>query len=364
MTECASADLLVRLARPLLMRAASSATGVLLGLLAAGCAGARSDGVAATQVRVVESAPAPAIDERFAQSFEFVRLALEDGDDRTARLLLASVLARASDAATREVAQRWVDVVDGRAVMAACRFDLAIDDDPAQPGSTAVDLVLTSQLRTGGRLECAPFVLTRTLVAIDRLGIERIDSTSFLWEPGADLGLPSSGAPVRLRVATMPLPRTEAVAMRESWRLEATSGHVRFEGRRLPMRAFEVESPRKEWLAAFLDRGALAPDEFVRFVSDPASYELELDVFTARMLERLLRVPIARRPELRRALAAIAADLDDVRFERLVPALRWSSEADLGQDAAAWRAALDHAREHEARADAAAADELRLPRNP
>jgi hypothetical protein len=346
------------------MRAASSLTGVLLGLLAAGCAGRRSDDLVASQSRIVESAPAPAIDERFTQSFEFVRLALEDGDDRTARLLLASVLARASDAATREVALRWVDVVDGRAVMAACRFDLEIDDDPAQPGATAVDLVLTSQLRSSARLEGAPFVLTRTLVAIDRLGAERSESTTILWEPGAELGLPASGAPVRMRVASLELPRTDAIAVRETWRLEATSGHVRFEGRRLPVRAFEAESPRKEWLAAYLDRGALEPAEFVHFVSDPASYELASDVFTARMLERLLRVPVARRPELRRALAALSADLDDVRFARLVPALRWTSQADLGRDVADWRAALDHDRENAARAAAAAADELRLPKKP
>jgi len=339
-------------------------TGVLLGVLAAGCAGVRSGDRAATNVRVVESTSAPAIDERFTQSFEFVRLALEDGDDRTARLLLASVLARASDAATREVALRWVDVVDGRAVMGACRFDLVIDDDPDEPGATAVDLVLTSELRSGARLECPPFVLTRTFVAIDRLGVERSDSTSILWEPGAYMGLPAGGAPVRLRVTTQPLPRTDAVALRESWRLEVKSGHVRFEGRRLPMRAFEVESPRKEWLAAYLDRGALAPDEFMRFVSDPESYELDHEVFTARMLERLLRVPIARRQELRRALTAFAAELDDVRFERLVPALRWTSQADHGHDAAAWRAALAHGRAHEERAEAAAADELRLPKNP
>jgi hypothetical protein len=346
------------------MRAASSSTGVLLGLLAAGCAGARSDDVVAAQSRIVESTPAPAIDERFTQSFEFVRLALEDGDDRTARLLLASVLARASDAATREVALRWVDVVDGRAVMAACDFDLEIDDDPAVPGATAVDLVITSQLRSSARLEGAPFVLTRTLVAIDRFGAERSESTTLLWEPGGDLGLPTSGAPVRLRVASLPLPRTDAIAMRETWRLEAMSGHVRFEGRRLPMRAFEAVSPRKEWLAAVLDRGVLAPDEFLRFVSDPASWELESEVFTARMLERVLRVPVARRGELRRALAALAVDLDDVRFALLVPALRWTSGADLGQDVAAWRAALDHDREHAARAAAAAAEELRLPKKP
>jgi hypothetical protein len=102
----------------------------------------------------------------------------------------------------------------------------------------------------------------------------------------------------------------------------------------------------------------------MRFVSDPASYELDHEVFTARMLERLLRVPIARRQELRRSLAALAADLDDVRFERLVPALRWTSQADIGRDAAAWRAALAHGRALEARAEAAAADELRLPKNP
>jgi hypothetical protein len=324
------------------MTLARAIAGAVLGLLAGACAGVRSGAVNAEESRrVIEHSAAPTIDPRFEESLALVQAAVAEGDDRVARLILIGILARGPDQATREVALRWVDVLDGRAVLAAARFELEVAPDPNVVGRCVVDLAVNTELRSPARFETAPFLATRTVVTLDRLGVERVDSSSFLWEAGSVLTLPVLGRRQVTRVGEATLPSGDAIAARETWVVEVRSGFVHFEGRRLPMRAFAVESRRKEWLAGFLDRGALGPEEFARFVRDPASYELDPEVFTARLLERTLRVPLDRRRDLVPVLVELARSLEDDDFARLLPAVRWLSDEEAGDDVEAWRAAVE-----------------------
>gem|GEM_PF-6946098 len=277
---------------------------------------------------------------RFEAALQAVLAALESDDTEVARLMLRRILAQRPTGDALALAERLVQVVDGRAVMDAVRFELVVDQDPARRHRSRLRLVIETDLRAPARLELAPLVVTRTLSTLDPLGAERWRTDTFLWEPGATLELPAAGATREHVVHTAELPRGELLAVRERWSVAGRSGFVHFEGARLPARAFELEARDKEWLASFLDRGPLDPSVFAAFVDDPANATLDDATYTARLLERTLRVPLDRRSELLDLVAERAPRLDDRQLARLFPALRWLAASTDERDLDQWRLVL------------------------
>lgn len=324
--------------------AAAGFAAPVLALLALGCASARPVDVDAARnmggVAIPTDASKAGVEPRLEAAFDAVLAALESGDTQLARRLLGIILARNPKGESLALAERLARVVDGRAVMDACRFALAIDRDPKRPDHSRLRVTVETQLSSPARLDLAPLVVTRTVATLDRLGSERWRTDTFLWELGGALELPERGRTERHVVQIAPLPRGEHLAVREQWSVAARSGFVVFQDRRLPARAFTLEAPSKEWLAGFLDRGPLEPDLFAAFLDDPRTERMGDEQFTACLLERVLRVPLDRRGELLDHMAARAPDLDDRELARLYPALRWLAASSDERDLEQWRRVL------------------------
>jgi hypothetical protein len=288
----------------------------------------------------IENASASSIDPNFESAFQSLIAALAADDTEVARRLLTNILARQPTGDTLELALRYASVLDGRAVMEACSFELEVGIDPQNATASQLRLVVTTTLRAPAQLELPPISVTRTLSTLDPVGAERTRTDTLLWEAGAELELPVEGERRAFVVHSGSLPRGELLAVRERWSLQARSGWVHFEGQRLPARGFQVAAAEKEWLASFLDRGVLEPSELANFLDDPTSDDLGDFDYTARLLERTLRVPLDRRAELLTIFADRAGDLDDRRLARLFPALRWLATSSDRRGLDEWRALL------------------------
>ncbi|WP_145187384.1 hypothetical protein [Planctomycetes bacterium Pla163] len=288
----------------------------------------------------IENTSASPIDPNFEAAFESLMAALAADDTEVARRLVTNILARQPTGDTLDLALRYAAVLDGRAVMEACTFELEVGIDPDDTTASQLRLVVTTVLRAPARLELPPISITRTLSTLDPVGAERTRTDTLLWKGGSDLELPVEGDRRAYVVHSGSLPRGELLAVRERWSLQARSGWVHFEDQRLPARGFQVEAAEKEWLASFLDRGPLEPGELAAFLDDPTSDDLGDFDYTARLLERTLRVPLDRRDELLTILADRAGDLDDRQLARLFPALRWLATSSDRRGLEEWRALL------------------------
>lgn len=325
-------------ARTVLACAVASAVVSAATLLGA-CASDRATRPAGDGFRI-ENAEASPIDPNFEAAFQSLISALAADDTDVARHLLSKILARQPTGDTLELALRYATVLDGRAVMECCSFELEVGIDPALPTASQLRLVVSTTLRAPARLELPPISITRTLSTLDPVGAERSRTDTFLWEEGAALELPIEGESRAFVVHSGSLPRGELLAVRERWSLQARSGWVHFEDQRLPARGFRVAAAEKEWLASFLDRGPLDSSELATFLDDPTNDDLGDFDYTARLLERTLRVPLDRRDELLAILADRAEDLNDRRLSRLFPALRWLATSSNRRGLEEWRALL------------------------
>ncbi|MEZ5977156.1 MAG: hypothetical protein R3F34_02940 [Planctomycetota bacterium] len=286
----------------------------------AACGSPRSG--ASGSVRVENEAVSP-IDPRFEAALDQVRAALDGEETEVARQILAGMLARRPEGLTLETVRRYVDIVDGRAIFEATDLELTVEADPDRPGGTLARLHVATTLRDEAALDVPPMIATRTVTSLDASGVERAATSTAVFDAAVGLVLPVEGDEREFVVAHADLPRGQVLAVREVWTLDCLAGHVVFEDRRLPLRSFRIEAPVKEWISSNIARSTIEPAEVGDFLSDPAAFEARGEAFTARLLERVLRVPKDRREELVAVLAESAEKLDDLARARLLPAVDW-----------------------------------------
>lgn len=317
--------------------------------------------------RVIARAP---VEPRFQPALEALDAAVRAGDDRTARAVLARLLALEPDGGALEMATAYARILDGRDAVRAlefaldARYDRGPDktDKAGKAGKVGIDFTARSRDGRSFDVRPGPGTLRVRITSIDERGDE---SRSVESVPIDTIGaLPvSQGEPSRIPLSELPFARIRgALATRVLFDLELRSGSVRpsdepdagsgGEARDLPAMRLAVEGAEVTLLAGELASLPLAgADELAALVAGGTCDR-------RAALRVAVRVP---RSERAAALDRLARDHDTIPEPALValaPALRWlAPDENLGEDAGAWRSFLrTRARRSEPR------DDLRLPR--
>jgi hypothetical protein len=314
---------------------AAAAIGCALLPVACRVSGADADGAAAP--RTLDQ-----VEPEFLAALESVQLAVEAGEDDTARAILDRVLWRAPTGRTLDVARAFERVLDGRDAVRALDVALVIAPEPAPAAGAAAGRKLSrlalSVRNTGAvRLDLAPGpgLLHVEHERLDgRAAVQTATETksyehfaTLVLEPGASTEVPLSVFFLELRAGSL--------AERLVFRFDLRSGTVTRAGRELPAMRFAVTPAEALVLSETLSaRGASAPEELLELV----------DAGRARVdaaLDLALRLPAGEREPVLDELARRAARLPATDLEALAPALRWLSQSSApGNDPELWRAWL------------------------
>jgi len=144
-----------------------------------------------------------------------------------------------------------------------------------------------------------------------------------------------SGQLTRVELGSFEVPVGGALGVEADWDLHLPPGAVRWRGSDYPVNTLAVRGCETLRLAPWLPQGLVEPTALADYVaaggrSMPA------------LVERAVRVELARREEALDALVPVALGLPRPELAVLVPALRWlSAERGLGADVEAWRAWLE-----------------------
>ncbi len=269
------------------------------------------------------------IDPAFQPAFDALAAAVGAHEDELARSVLARILGRDPDGATRRRAEAFDSILTGRAL--AGELHLTLIGRPAADGN---EVVVSLEARHGlpgrVRFRAPPGRLKHLLTGIDASGFEQRSARILGAGSASELSVPP-GETVRVDVGRFELRAGSALAVRGRWELNLMPGEIDYQGRRYPVNEIPVGPLSQVRLASFLPSGEVDPAELVRY--------LDGDHFsTAAMLERAVRIDSDRRGEALDLLTPLLLRMTTVEVERAVPALRWlSGRRELGGNPAAWR---------------------------
>jgi hypothetical protein len=296
--------------------------------------------------------------------------ALEDGEDDLARDVLARLEPLASTSEERAFLASCRRILAGRAVQAAIRIELVLDDAPERPARGGGEPEPEPQRLYLEVLQSTDVPLTLHLPPADvehlRTWItpEGIESRALAVRPVSGLGrlLLPPGVARRIELGPYPAAVPGALAVRDAWEVAFRSGEVERGHERLPVRAVRPPRLERTTLAPGLDPGVAPGDvasELARALADPG-----------RGFPDVLALAVSVAAEEREAaLAALAPEVARLareapeRLRAVSPALRWIARAEEpGADPDGW-AAWFRAREtrRAERADADGDPRLDLP---
>lgn len=302
-------------------------------------------------------APATGLPEELVPAFEALRVAIEEGEDETARRVLRRLLARAPEGPARELAEAFERVLDGRE---RCRWIegalQAIEQPEVGPARYRLEVELTNHGPEVLTLRCGGGELVVRQVAVDEAGFDRRGALRNGVELPEVLVL-EPGEPWRLELASLDLePPGGVLAFSSVLRLELLPGEfLEADGRYLP--AQDLATPPLELvrLAGFLPTEPVPPAELARYVRGAR-------LQTPALLERTVRIVPEDRDEALDLLTPLMRDLPRVEQERLVPALRWLAGTPRpGGSPESWLSWLDARTTERSRRPEPAWDRLQVP---
>ncbi len=298
--------------------------------LAAGLAGCAADGDVASQ-------GAPAVERErippdFVPAFDALQAAVEAGDDALARRILAGILLRRPPAHLVEFARGYERILDGRALVRSLELRLASEEVEGSALDYRLVLLASHDLPRPVSLHLPPGTLVHATFAMDAVGNESKRATSHTTSAVEEVVIEPDGE-ARIPLLNYELPLGGALAVRERWTLELRSGEIRFDEEGFPAREPPVAPAERIRRAPYLPRAAVEPAELVRYAQGEK-------VYAPPLIERAVRITIARRDEALDLLAPVAERLEEEdpdRLESIAPALRWLAHtARPGNQPGAW----------------------------
>jgi hypothetical protein len=294
------------------------------------------------------------IDERFRPSLEALQGATMSGQDVEARAILERTKLLGPEGPTLELLNAFEKILDGRAAVQLLDLTLESDylRDPGGAGVASVSLVASTRAASEILARPGPATLRVSLQSFDAKGSESTSNESL---PLGDLSAISvrPGTSARMQIARFPVGlHKNGFALRVTCELELCAGAVVVNERDLPAMRWRVATGEIVLLSTELAlKGLSTPADLVR--------EVENGTCARRAaLEIAVRLPRSEREPALDRLGQMTNRLSQPAIESLTPALRWlAPDADLGEDAARWRAFLRQRGEHVERGD-----ELKLPR--
>jgi len=278
------------------------------------------------------------VEPRFQRAFLGLERALDGDENRSARRILAGILARNPEGKSLELAQAYGRVLDGRALGEQVEFllegELIEAEEDAESGDLyRMALYCTNHSEFSVQLLMPPPTLERLDHRLYLSGSDSRAVENRVVDGLEGLSL-EAGESIRIDLGEFDAGLANAIARRDRWRLESLSGEVLADGVRLPLRAPEVATYEQVFLATYLPDAQVEPEVLLEYI--------ERSSFTMPgLLERCIRIDPARWTETLRRLAPLVQSMDDERLAYIAPALRWlSRSARLGGDPRTWRAAL------------------------
>lgn len=309
------------------MRASSvtRTTAALLLVLVSGCGSTRESGEPDSS-RVVFAAPTELDDAQLRGVFQDLVNALDAHADEEARRIVARLDTLALDEVSRRRLEGCKRILFGRQVVGDTQLELEAEladgqvkvsvavtapdvDCVLRPGAPALRLQRTTMFPSG---EEDRFVTTRLAPELERLELRR-------------------GSESTLELGTFELAIGRGLASRLRFDLDLGGGVVEVDGQDYPAMHYSIQPCEVVRLASFLPSAAVEPSELARYVSVSR-------IRRAALVERAVRIAPSRRNEALDLLAPIVVELDRVRIEEIVPALRWlGGNVRFGADPQAWR---------------------------
>jgi hypothetical protein len=285
--------------------------------------------------------PQADFDPRLEGAMEQLRQAIQAGEDEMASYILSNLRALEPDEVTLEALQRYQDVLDGRAVCRTLDVRLLLRGDEARAGN----LELVAQVRNTGDqrviLQVPSVELTRTSRALNERG-QLLSGASRRFSDGlSDLAV-EAGTTQLAVLLSYPVNMTgEILAQDERWTATGRTPFLEVDGRPLPAKAIEYVPADKSLLAAFLPASAVEAAAASEFLAREGVFEREDGSFLPPLLERVVRLQPEDRKAAFEALANQAPSWNDDELARVVPALRWLTDADVPDSRPeAWRRLL------------------------
>lgn len=275
--------------------------------------------------------------EPFDPAFAEISAALEARDDELARSILNYALARQPRGAALGIAQRFEQLLAGRARLG--KLSLRLVATPHAEGARfAVELVAHNASDERLELRAPGAALDYLIVGLTPLGVEHRSAQRVFVDALDRLRAPAGGT-VRARLGDFDAPLGGSIALRSLWRLSAASGTIRVDGIELPASELRVESGESVRLDGRLPRDPLEPAQLVDYLRRGAPS-------MASLLERAVRIAPERREEALAALTPVLLQRPLIEIGRAAPALRWLSgervDDGFGEDGPRWKAWLEN----------------------
>ncbi len=278
------------------------------------------------------------IPQIYVAAFEGLKVALEAGEDETARGIAAQIrrrlaLHRDPPAEVNGLLLGFERVLRGRALIGGAELWLEIRP---RPDSHLGEIWLQGRSAHPGGIALRPGAATlewqrRTLLpdGRDHLNAKTLPLAGI--RPVELVQEASEGT--RLHAYDRRIP-AGALAVNDRWILHLRSGSVDADGGEFPAMKLVVSPAQRVELAPVLPSGSLDPALLVEAARKP-------EVSMAALLERTVRILPRDRDAALSGLAPLVETWTSEQITRLVPSLRWlSGDTEPGADPLAWRAWL------------------------
>jgi hypothetical protein len=272
---------------------------------------------------------------------EQLRGAIQAGEDEMAGYILANLRALEPDEVTLEALDRYQDVLDGRAVCRGLDVQLKLRGSAERPGE--LDLI-AHVVNSGDQrvvLQIPSVELTRTSRALNERGQLLTGASRRFSDALSDFAVEAQSAGQAVLLSYPANMTEEILAQDERWTATGRTPFVAVEGRPLPAKALTYAPGEKALLAAFLPASTVEAAAAAEFLAREGVFEREDGSFLPPLLERVVRLRRADRRPAFEALASQAPDWNDEQLSRVIPALRWLTDADVPASRPdAWRQLL------------------------
>lgn len=272
---------------------------------------------------------------------EQLRGAIQAGEDEVAARILSNLRALTPDEVTLEALNRYQDVLDGRAICRRLEVKLKLRSSVERPGE--LDL-LAHVANTGDQrvvLQIPSVELTRTSRALNERGQLLTTASRRFSDALADFAVEAQSAQEALLLSYPAHMTGEILAQDERWTANGRTPFIAVDGRTLPAKALAYTPGEKALLAAFLPASTVEPAAAGEFLAREGVFEREDGRFLPPLLERVVRLRRSDRSAAFESLASRASAWNDEQLSRVIPALRWLTDADVpASRPAAWRQLL------------------------
>lgn len=283
----------------------------------------------------------PDFDPRLEGAMEQLRNAIQAGEDEMAGYILGNLRALEPDDVTLEALDRYQDVLDGRAACRALDVQLTLRGSTALPGQLDLIARVTNNGDQRVVLQIPSVELTRSSRALNERGQLLTGASRRFSDALSDFAV-EAGATSDALLLSYPANMTEKIlAQDERWTAIGRTPFVAVDERPLPAKALVYLPGEKSLLAAFLPASTVEASAASEFLTREGVFEREDGSFLPPLLERVVRLRRADRRAAFEALAKQAPDWNDEQLARVVPALRWLTDADVpASRPEAWRQLL------------------------